>query len=309
MSVGGGTVPFGSVDETGAQSAIGSGLDFSGQSNPAVRLLPAPDGTLYAFNVGTLFEGPPGGSAPYSAFGTVDRSTGTFTAIGDLSTALKVEMFGGIKEPQFVFDGSDRLLAFGMGPGFIQRYGELNLVTGAFTSLVPDLPFEVSSVAEAADGTRYYVQFSGGQAPVPFGTVATDGTLTAIGGGLDFGTESNRTVWLMFSPGGTLYAFNVGGLDTGPPGQPAAPSGWGTVNPATGAFTRVGDLADAFKIEGGFGGAQEPYFWFDGPNHLYGTGKTYDFQTRMVEFDLTDGTATDLVPTQGFEVSGLAVAR
>ena len=72
----------------------------------------------------------------------------------------------------------------------------------------------------------------------------------------------------MFSPNGALYEFDVG------PGD--VPGVWGTINTATGVFTKVGSLDTAFSVYGyeanGFNEWDGCSLAFGSSGALYATG-------------------------------------
>jgi hypothetical protein len=82
----------------------------------------------------------------------------------------------------------------------------------------------------------YYVGTNNG-ASHTFGTVNSAGQTTTIATNLSFGGDG--AVKLMFAPNGDLYAF---GVDYG-----GGSGAWGRVNPATGAFTQIGNLNTSFN--------------------------------------------------------------
>ena len=91
----------------------------------------------------------------------------------------------------------------------------------------------------AADRARadniYYVGTNNG-AVWNFGTVNSAGNTTTIATGLSFGGAGAEK--LMFAPNGTLYGFDVG--------YGGGSGAWGSINPATGAFTQIGNLNTYF---------------------------------------------------------------
>ena len=113
--------------------------------------------------------------------------------------------------------------------------------------------------------TIYYVGTSNGVS-YTFGTVNSSGGTTTIATGLSLGgAEAPK---LMFSPNGALYEFDVG-----PGGVPGA---WGTINTATGVFTKVGSLDTAFGLgsygPGGFNEFEGCSLAFGPSGALYATG-------------------------------------
>ena len=91
----------------------------------------------------------------------------------------------------------------------------------------------------------------------------------------------------MFAPDGTLYGFDVS--YTGGSG------GWGRINPATGAFTQIGNLntyfpgaAEDHNENGGFSLAFSP------SGNLYVTGYGSDNKMDYGTLDLTTGAFTKI---------------
>jgi len=79
--------------------------------------------------------------------------------------------------------------------------------------------------------TLYYVSETGGTSST-FGTVDSSGHTTTIATGINFGGYGEK---LMFAPNGTPYVFDVV--------EETRTGAWGRINPATGAFTQIGDLS------------------------------------------------------------------
>ena len=113
-------------------------------------------------------------------------------------------------------------------------YGTLNLTTGAFTK-----------IAASPVGVRRFVGRMGQQRLLrwhqqrqylEFWHGEFCGANDVLGTGLNFGGAGAEK--LMFAPNGNLYGFDV---DYG-----GGSGAWGTINPATGAFTQIGNLNTYF---------------------------------------------------------------
>ena len=101
-----------------------------------------------------------------------------------------------------------------------------------------------------------------------FGTLDSAGHATNIATGLSFGGAVAEK--LMFAPDGTLYGLDVGG--------PFSSSGaWGRINPATGAFTQIGNLNSVFG--GGY-----PFEEFAGYSFAFGPSGTL-YATGYNQYD------------------------
>ena len=121
-----------------------------------------------------------------------------------------------------------------------------------------------------------------------FGTVDATGHTTTIATGLNYGTGGVAEK-LMFAPDGPLYGFDVSYAGYGS-------GSWGASNPATGAFTQIGNLntyfpaaAEDHNENGGFSLAFSP----SGALYVtagYGADNKSDFGT----LDLTTGTFTKI---------------
>jgi hypothetical protein len=117
------------------------------------------------------------------------------------------------------------------------------------------------------------------------GTVNGAGNKTPIATGLTFGGAGAEK--LIFAPNGTLYGFDVetgGGSDA-----------WGSINPATGAFTQIGNLDNYFppaiaqhNENNGFSLA------FGSSGTLYVTGKVAPGTYKFGTLDLTTGAFTNI---------------
>ncbi len=124
------TCKFGTVDATGHATTIATGLNY-GSGGVAEKLMFAPDGTLYGFDVNYA-----GGSG---AWGRINTATGAFTQVGNLNTVFgagldHTETFGF----SLAFDPSGTLYATGYNQydsGGKFDFGTLNTTTGAFTKI------------------------------------------------------------------------------------------------------------------------------------------------------------------------------
>ena len=234
----GASYTFGTVNSSGGTTVIATGLSLGGAIAP--KLMFAPNGTLYEFDVGPF--GP-------NLWGTMDTATGAFTKTGSLATAFAAPQWG-----NFGFNESNGCsLAFGpsgilyaTGPDISNNgsmdFGTLNLTTGAFTK-ISSSPVELAGSIAEWGNTTYFIGTPNG-ASYTFGTVNSSGGTTVIATGLSLGGAIAPK--LMFAPNGTLYEFDVG---------PFGPNLWGTMDTATGALTKTGSLAAAFAAPqwGNFG--------------------------------------------------------
>ena len=123
------TYKFGTVDATGHTTTIATGLNY-GTGGVAEKLMFAPDGTLYGFDVSYAGNG-------NGAWGRINPATGAFTQIGNLNT-----VFGnGLDHNEdygysFAFGSSGTLYATGYNPSDSKcDFGTLDLTTGAFTKI------------------------------------------------------------------------------------------------------------------------------------------------------------------------------
>jgi hypothetical protein len=112
------------VNSAGQTTVIGTGINFEGNGD---RLVFAPSGTPYAFDVGE------GGGGEW---GRINPATGAFTAIGNLFS-----YFPGIFDLNegygfsLAFGPSGTLYATGYGKDGNWDYGTLDLTTGAFSKI------------------------------------------------------------------------------------------------------------------------------------------------------------------------------
>ena len=270
---GGSPVPFGAIDAAGNKTYIGSGLDLGTDGGGTVRLMHAPNGDLYGFNVTES-----GGSR---SWGRIDPITGAFTIVGDLSNDFFTVNNGSFAREDngyaLAFDSGGTLFAMGYIGNNTHAYGTYDLTTGAFSQAATGPgPFATSLIA-AGDGLLYFTDFAG------FGAIDAAGNKTYIGSGLDLGTDGGGTVRLMHAPNGDLYGFNVT--------EGGGSRSWGRIDPITGAFTIVGDLSnDFFTVLDSFAREEMGYaLAFDSGGNLFATGyignSTYAYGT----YDLTTG--------------------
>jgi hypothetical protein len=140
-------------------------------------------------------------------------------------------------------------------------------------------------VSAAADRARadnlYYLNC--GNNPVTFGTVNSAGQTTPIATGVNYG--SGYAEKLMFAPNGDLYAFDVpeGGDGT-----------WGRVNPATGAFTQIGNLNTYFPGFNDYNESRGFSLAFGSSGNLYVTGYGTDNYMDFGTLNLTTGAFTKI---------------
>ena len=128
----------------------------------------------------------------------------------------------------------------------------------------------------------------------------SSGQTTVIGTGLSFGGADAEK--LMFAPNGTLYGFDVA--------EGGGSGAWGSINPATGAFTQIGNLNTYFPA--GAGDHNENYGFslaFGPSGNLYvtgyGTDNNYDYGT----LSLTTGAFTKIAASPVTDAGSLASAR
>ncbi len=271
----GNTYSFGTVDATGNKTVIGTGINFG--TNTAEKLMFAPDGTLYGFDVSYA-----GGSG---AWGRINPATGALTQIGNLNTVFglgndRTETFGF----SLAFGASGNLYVTGYNPADSRMdYGTLSLTTGAFTKIAAS-PVMYSGSLASWGNSVYYAGTNNGST-YSFGTVDSAGIKTVIGTGLNFGT--NTAEKLMFAPDGTLYGFDV---------SYAGGSGaWGRINTATGALTQIGNLNTVF----GLGNDRTETFGFSlafgASGNLYVTGyNPADSRMDYGTLSLTTGAFTKI---------------
>jgi hypothetical protein len=130
---------FGTVDSAGNTTTIATGLTFGGAQ--AEKLVFAPNGTLYGFDVGY----------GNGAWGTINPATGSFTQIGNLSTAFSSwNYLDGYNEPNgfsLAFGPSGSLYATGWDLNNNLVYGTLSLTTGAFTKIATSPVLYAGSIA------------------------------------------------------------------------------------------------------------------------------------------------------------------
>jgi|CXWL01.1.fsa_nt_gi hypothetical protein len=213
-------------------------LDLRGQT-------PRPPNTLYSFTLnnfpvqtargasasglfgidfnpaGTTLYGVTGSTGvPVSTFGTVNTTTGAFTAIAPLTGVVAGESTTGLSIHPV--SGVAYLSTFGNG---ISQLYTLNLTTGAATligSMGTELMIDIAvncSGAMYAHGTTTDALFSVNPATGASTLIGAHGLLANFAQGMDFDNED-----------GTLYAFIYTGAGT---------NRFGTFNLATGAFTSL----------------------------------------------------------------------
>ena len=193
----------------------------------------APDGTLYGFDVSYAGFG-------NGAWGRINPATGAFTQIGNLNTFFPAwaedhNEMGGFS---LAFSPSGVLYVTGYGTDNKSDYGTLDLTTGGFAKISAS-PLGLGEPGSIASwGSTTYFAAMNPNATYKFGTVDAAGNKTTIATGLNYGT-GGAAEKLMFAPDGTLYGFDVSyaGFGNG---------AWGRINPATGAFTQIGNLNTFF---------------------------------------------------------------
>ncbi len=284
-----GTWNLGTIDSTGGTTSIATGLSFGNAATE--KLMFAPNGTLYGFDVGSM--GPDAG-----AWGTINPSTGAFTQIGSLaysssSSSLTDPGSGGFAEMNgcsLGFGPSGTLYATGYSPVYGMSFGTLNLTTGAFTKISASPVSWAGSLA--AWGNNFYYAGVNNSGTWNFGTINSSGVTTSIATGLSFGKATTEK--LMFAPDGILYGFDVGGV--GPDA-----GAWGTINPSTGAFTQIGSLAYSSSSSsltdpgsGGFAEMNGCSLGFGPSGTLYATGYSPVYGMSFGTLNLTTGAFTKI---------------
>ena len=154
----------------------------------------------------------------------------------------------------------------------------------------------VCLAAPLALGQTYYVTSASGTGAVPFGRIDALGNTSPIGSGLNFGSDNSPMPQLLAAPNGTLYAFDTGC------GNGSLQS-WGTVNPATGAFTRIGNLGSVFDV-----GTGTPALGFDSSGDLIAAGDSTTGSFIFGTLNVTTGafTSTANASTYGTVLNDLA---
>jgi hypothetical protein len=132
-----------------------------------------------------------------------------------------------------------------------------------------------------------------------FGTLDSAGHATTIATGLSFGGAGAEK--LMFAPNGDLYGF---GVDYG-----GGSGAWGRINPATGAFTQIGNLNTYFPS---FLDHNENYGFslaFGPSGTLYATGYGNDGYADYGTLSLTTGAFTKIAASPfGYDAGSIAIA-
>ncbi len=143
----------------------------------------------------------------------------------------------------------------------------------------------------------YYAGTNNG-ASWTFGTVNSAGQTTTIGAGLSFG--GGEAEKLMFAPNGNLYGFDV---------EEGGGSGaWGSINTATGAFTKIGNLNTYFPS---FADHNENWGFslaFGSSGNLYVTGYDSSGNFDYGTLSLTTGAFTKIAASPVGESGSLASA-
>ena len=137
------------MNSAGSKSPIATGLTFGGSA--AEKLMFAPDGTLYGFDVSYAGNGS-------GAWGRINPATGAFTQIGNLNT-----YFPGAAEDHnenggfsLAFGPSGNLYVTGYGNDSRMDYGTLDLTTGAFAKIsASPIGFEGSIAAPIPEPSTF----------------------------------------------------------------------------------------------------------------------------------------------------------
>ncbi len=278
---------FGTVNSSGNANTITT----SPPGPPNVNtLIAAPNGNLYGFYTGENWGN--------GVWGSINPATGAFTQIGNLNTYFP----GGWSDPNpswgfsLAFGPSGTLYATGIGTDNNCDFGTLNLTTGAFTKIA-NAPFPFAGSIAASGSTLYYVSGGNDGSHYTFGTVNSSGNATIISTSPPGPPYVNT---LIAAPNGNLYGFYTG--------ENWGNGVWGSINPATGAFTQIGNLNTYFP-----GGWSDPnpgwgYSLAFGPSGtLYATGIGTDNNCDFGTLDLTTGAFTKIA-TAPFPFEGSIAA-
>ncbi len=168
----------------------------------------------------------------------------------------------------------------------------LRLTSSAAILLAVFAALTLGATDRAWAGSVYYAGTNNGSS-WSFGTVNSLGNTTVIGTGLTFGGGAAEK--LMFAPNGTLYGFDV--AEGGGSGV------WGSINPATGAFTQIGNLNTYFPA---FFDHNESYGFslaFGSSGNLYATGYGTDANYDYGTLSLTTGAFTKIAASP-VEIAG-----
>ena len=275
------TCKFGTVDAAGHATTIATGLNY-GTGGVTEKLMFAPDGTLYGFDVSYAGYG-------NGAWGRINPATGAFTQIGSLNT-----VFGnGLDHNEnygfsLAFSPSGTLYATGYNQSDSRwDYGTLDLTTGAFTKVSNSPLGQAEPGSIATWGNTTYFAVLNPNTTCKFGTVDAAGHATTIATGLNYGTGGVAEK-LMFAPDGTLYGFDVSYAGYGN-------GAWGRINPATGAFTQIGSLNTVFGVGLDHNEDYGYSFAFGSSGTLYATGyNPSDSKWDYGTLDLTTGAFTKI---------------
>ena len=189
----------------------------------------APNGDLYGFDVGYG-----GGSG---AWGRINPATGAFTQIGNLNTSFHRWSMTTMKTM-----GSHSHLVH---QGIYMRQDTMRIERQLrLRDIEPDngglhqnrcLSGRIRRFVGRM-GQHHLLRRHQQRRSLTFGTVDSAGNTTTIATGLSFGGAGAEK--LMFAPNGDLYGFDVG--------YGGGSGAWGRINPATGAFTQIGNLNTSF---------------------------------------------------------------
>ncbi len=160
-------------------------------------------------------------------------------------------------------------------------------------NLVLAVALSVVAVVARADNLYYAAMNPNGS--YKFGTVDSAGNKTTIATGLNYGTGGVAEK-LMLAPNGNLYGFDVA--------YNGGNGAWGRINPATGAFTQIGNLNTVFGVGIDHTETEGFSLAFDPSGILYATGYNQsDSKWDYGTLDLATGAFTKISASplgQGF---------
>ncbi len=162
----------------------------------------------------------------------------------------------------------DRMEIFEHNPD----YGTLNLTTGAFTKIAASPFVYAGSLPHGA--TLFITPVLTMDYPWIFWQVNSAGQYDGPRDGSHFGGAGAEK--LMFAPNGTLYGFDV---------AEGWSWRWGSINPATGAFTQIGNLGTYFPSGIDHNECYGFSLAFGPSGNLYVTGFEFERQPRLRDIE------------------------